>query len=214
MEPSDPFSAAGTVPQSGFPDEAFECPYCGQLLAPSCRVCVSCKLPIDPARIQRPAEAIAAAPAVEAKPEPPPVRFSWTMFFAVLAVSWASAIVALRFLGLEKAQIVMGAAQLSSVVWVFFDARQKLVRRPLRWAVGSVILWMVFFPWYLARRRKLDAPCPFVESDSSPFTRVMLLVVFIIFLAGIVVALVSGPELKPGTGSPNEASPPNNSLKN
>jgi hypothetical protein len=214
MEPTNPLGAAGTLPESAFPDEVFECPYCGQLLAPSCRVCVSCKLPIDPARIQRKAEAVAAAAAVEAKPEPPPVRFSWPIFFAVAGVSWLAAVIALGFLGLVGAQLLMSGAQIFSAVWVFWDARQKMVRKPLRWAVGSLLLWLIFFPWYLARRKKLDAPCPFVESESGPFTRVMILAVFIFFLVGIIVSLVSGPAPKSKPGSPSESGHPINSLKN
>ena len=56
--------------------------------------------------------------------------------------------------------------------------------------------------------------CPFVESESSPFTRVMLLVVFIIFLAGIIFSLLAGPELKPKKSSPSEYIPTDNSLRN
>lgn len=194
MESSNPLSAAGALANAAFPEEAFECPHCGQLLAPSCRVCVSCKLPIDPARIQRRAEEVAAAAAVEARPEAPPVRFSWRYFFAVLVGTWAVAVLALGFLGAEKAQLAMSGVQLITSVWVFWDARQKLIARRLRWAVGTLILWIVIFPWYLARRQKLEAPCPFVESDSGPFTRVLLLAIFIIFLAGIIITLLAGPD--------------------
>ena len=205
MEISNPLGAAGGM--AAFPEEAFECPYCGQMLAPSCRVCVSCKLPIDPARIQRRAEQAAAA-AVESRPDVPPVRFSWKYFVGVLIATWAMAVMALGFLGAEKAQVVMSGVQLLTSVWVFWDARRKMIRRPLRWAVGTLILWVVIFPWYLARRQKLEAPCPFVESQSGPFTRVMLLVIFIIFLAGIIITLVGPPELNPDSGSkPLQSSP-------
>ena len=191
---------------ASFPDEAFECPNCGQLLAASCRVCVSCKLPIDPARIQRKPEADAAAMPALASPEPAPVRFSWPYFFGVLAATWLAAVIAVVFLGTEKAQLVMSGVQLLSSVWVFWDARQKMIRRPLRWAVGSLILWIVIFPWYLARRRKLQSPCPFVESESGPFTRVMILTVLIIFLAGVIVTLVAGPEAaKLGLATPDNS---------
>lgn len=214
MESSNPISAAGALANSAFPDEAFECPYCGQLLAPSCRVCVSCKLPIDPARIRLKAEASKAELLSEAKPEPAPVRFSWPIFFAVLGASWLAAVIALEFLGLVGAQLTMSGVQILSAVWVFWDARQKLVRKPLRWAVGSLLLWLIFFPWYLARRQKLEAPCPFVESESAPFTRVMILAIFIFFLVGIIVSLVSGPESKTQIGPPSESSHSTKSLKN
>jgi hypothetical protein len=166
------------------------------LLAPTCRVCVSCKLPIDPARIQRQQAAKQEAEIPVAPPEPPPVRFSWTMFFAVLAASWFVSTVVLRFAGLMAGQLIMSGVQIASAVWVFSDARRKLIRKPLRWAIGSLILWVVIFPWYLVRRRKLKAPCPFVESENGPFTKVMILVIFIFFLIAIVVSLLGGPGSK------------------
>ena len=44
-----------------FPSEPFQCPACGQLLAPACRVCVACKRTIDPAEIARPREGASPA---------------------------------------------------------------------------------------------------------------------------------------------------------
>ena len=52
----------GSSPVVDFPTEAFQCPACGQLLAPSCRVCVSCKHTINPAEIiQQPQQAAIAS---------------------------------------------------------------------------------------------------------------------------------------------------------
>ncbi len=195
METSNPLNA-GTAGGSGFPDEAFECPYCGQLLAPTCRVCVSCKLPIDPARIQRSVPVAPESLPVLTKPEPAPVRFSWPIFFAVLGASWVIAVVVMRFFGLEKAQFIMSGVQIVAAIWVFFDARQKTIRKPMRWALGSLLLWLIFFPWYLARRLRPEAPSPFVESESGPFTRVMILAIFILFLVGVIVTVISGPVAK------------------
>ena len=192
----EPLGASGSAADTGFPDEPFECPYCGQMLAPSCRVCVSCKLPIDPSRIQRSQAPEPEAVVASAPPEEPPVRFSWTMFFAVLAASWVGSTMVIHFAGLMVGQLIMSAVQLLSAIWVFFDARQKLIRKPLRWAIGSLILWIVIFPWYLVRRQKLNAPCPFVESESGPFTKVMLLVIFIFFMVGILVSRYGGTAFK------------------
>ena len=189
-ESTNPISAAGEL--AGFPDEAFECPYCGQMLAPSCRVCVSCKLPIDPARIQRKREeAEAAAAAIEAKPELPRVRFNWSILLAVLGVFLFIAIVTSLLVGPADAPTAMQVMLFVCAGWVYWDARQKLVRHPLRWALGTLLVWIVFFPWYLERRRKLSAPCPFIESESSPFIRVILLLLFISFLI-MIIALQMG----------------------
>lgn len=191
-ETFNPSGPAGALRDADFPDEAFECPQCGQLLAPSCRVCVSCKRPIHPAEIRRTSAVELAAEVPTSKPVPP-VRFSWRMFFAVLAVSWAMTAVALRFLGLDVGRVAMSGLQLISAAWVFLDARQKRIPKALRWGVGSLILWIVIFPWYLVRRRSLEAPCPFVEAESGPFTRVMILMVIIFFLLAILVSTFIGP---------------------
>jgi hypothetical protein len=203
MEPSKPpgfgsapLAGAAALPGSDFPNEVFECPNCGQLLAASCRVCVSCKQPIDPARIRTALDEVNPAALPVLAPEPPRVRFSWTMFFAVLGVSWVATLLALRFLGLLGGQLVISGLQLLTAIWVFWDARQKMIRKPLRWGVGSLILWIVIFPWYLVRRQKLEASCPFVESESGPFMRVMLLVIFIFFLVAVIASTLGSSALK------------------
>ena len=114
-ESTNPISAAGEL--AGFPDEAFECPYCGQMLAPSCRVCVSCKLPIDPARIQRKREEAEAA-AIEAKPELPRVRFNWSILLAVLGVFLFIAIVTSLLVGPADAPTAMQVMLFVCAGWV------------------------------------------------------------------------------------------------
>src|SRR5438034_7671280 len=79
---------ARTTSASGaaFPDEAFPCPACGQMLGPLCRVCVACKQPIDPAQIKA---ASARAPQLqpfEAQPATGNVRFPWLLFSVLLLV--------------------------------------------------------------------------------------------------------------------------------
>ncbi len=191
--PNSPDSA-GTA--ANFPDEAFECPYCGQMLAPSCRVCVACKLPIDPARIPRSIPIPAGPLPVLSQPELAPVRFSWPIFFAVLGGLWIAAAICVAAFGTDaarKMQVPMSLLPFVCGLIVFWDARTNRVRKPLRWALGVALLWIVFFPWYLARRRKLEAPCPFVESESGVFTRVMILIVFISFLISILAFQLGWP---------------------
>jgi hypothetical protein len=194
--PISPDSAGTPV---SFPDEAFECPYCGQLLGSTCRVCVSCKLPIDPARIQR-SVPIPAVPLPElTQPQIAPVRFSWPILFAVLGGLWVVAAICVVAFGadaVQKMQLPMSLLPLVCGLIVFWDARQMKVRKPLRWALGVALLWIVFFPWYLARRQKLNAPVPFVESESGAFTRVMILVIFISFLLSILAFQLGWPVSK------------------
>lgn len=213
---------------AGFPDEAFPCPYCGQMLAPSCRVCVACKRPIDPAHIVplAPPEPIPhpeppLQPAVQ-QPSAPRARFSWSIFIWVLLAWFGVTVIFVRLLARPvskaqksgensslssqydealkeygPAQFAMDGLLLLSSVWVYFDARKKGFRRPMRWAaacaVGSAFLpifWVFIFSWYLARRRVPEATCPFVEGDASPLTRILIFAIILVFVLGLLMTLV------------------------
>jgi len=180
----------------GFPEEPFACPACGQMLAASCHVCVACKQPIDPAQIRKARPSPTALSVSESEPLPQPqapARFSWPIFFGVLLVSLFLAIVVQAIWGPVKGPLVMGGAQILTSAWVFYDAHLKRVPKPLRWGVGALLLWIVVFPWYLARRRTPQAPCPFVEAEVGPLSRFLLLALMLFFLLGIVLAIFKGP---------------------
>src|SRR5512146_457846 len=93
---------AGTSSATGFPDEPFACPHCGQLLAPSVRVCASCKQTIDPSEIKRPRVAITIAEQIVPLPQKEEARFSWSIFFGVLAAWLVVAVIFERLLGPQK----------------------------------------------------------------------------------------------------------------
>ena len=78
-----------------FPSEPFQCPACGQLLAPACRVCVACKHTIDPAEIARPQEV--ALPAVSTGPKRGAGALPLADFLCLLGISF---FLALSFEGL------------------------------------------------------------------------------------------------------------------
>jgi hypothetical protein len=186
-------------PAATFPDEPFACPHCGQMLAASVRVCPSCKKPIDLNDIVTPELAI---PVVEQGPPPPPseyARFSWSTFFATLGIWLAAALVAESLLGPEKSQIVLFGLLVLSSVWVYRDAREKNIPTPFRWCLGSILLWIIIFPWYLARRRTPNAACPFIEGEGGRVARTLLFILLIFFLISIVVRLLNGPS-KPSSG--------------
>lgn len=177
-----------------FPNEPFPCPACGQLLAPSCRVCVACKHPINPAEIARQQEGV--LPAAHARgTEPPsqPVRYPWRTFFAVIGISFLFALIFEGLWGEQKAQLAMGGVQTLAGVWVFFDALRQRIPRPLRWGVGSMLLPVVIFPWYLARREKPQSSVPFVEAEVGPVTRFLLFALLIFILASLIFYIVKGP---------------------
>jgi hypothetical protein len=154
--------------------EPFPCPACGQLLAPSCRVCVACKHAIDPAEIRKPG----VRPAVEmpARREPQPVGFSWRTFLVVFAIWVTGAALVQRYMPPLKAQLVLGGVQILCSLWVLFDALEKRLPRPLRWGIGTLLLWPIIFPWYLARRSHPEQPCPFIEARVKPATMAVLFI--------------------------------------
>lgn len=177
-----------------FPNEPFACPHCGQMLAPSVRVCASCKQPIDPSQIAKPAPAPVpvAIPAPEKvippPPQPEPARFSWSMFFTVLAGWFLLAVICERFLGYERSQFLLAGVVIASSFWVFYDARKNNIPKPLRWGAGSLLLWILVFPWYLARRKTPQAPCPLIEGDS----RTLLFILFVFLLLSVVLFMFKG----------------------
>jgi hypothetical protein len=181
----------------GFPDEAFPCPNCGQMLGPGVRVCVACRQAIDPSQIRIAAAAPAAAPARTAAP--PRARFSWGIFFVAVFAWLALETSATRLVGLTRAQYVMVAVLVLSAAWVFWDARQKGIPRPFQWLAGALLFWIVFFPWYLARRRQPEASCPIVEAGTGPFLRALLLIVlfgfaFVLLMSAIIGRLPNLPK--------------------
>lgn len=183
---------ASIPPASSFPDEPFACPNCGQMLAPSCRVCPSCRQAIDPSQIARPDVIIPIAEQVVPLPTREYARFSWGIFFATLGTWFIVAIIAEGLLGYEKSQFALGGLVILSSAWVFQDARKKNIPKALRWSLGSLLLWIVFFPWYLARRRTPKATCPFIEGESRHM-RTLIIVILFFFLLMSLVLLLKGP---------------------
>ena len=184
---------ASPATPADFPSEPFPCPACGQMLAPSCRVCVACKHAIDPAELARLQEVVLpAAPAGGAETRPQPVRFSWPLFFVVFGVSCFLVVI---FQGLWKNQqqvlLAMGGIQTLAGVWVFFDALRQGVPKPLRWSLGSMLLPLVIFPWYLARRGTPQSPVPILER--GPAIRLVLLALLLFLLANLIFYVVQGP---------------------
>ena len=185
--------------ESGPPDEPFPCPACGQMLAPTCRVCVACQTAIDFSQLKRPEPELLPRPLPAPGPASAPLepaRFSWRIFFSVLSLWILAALLSTSFLGVDGSQVAMGSIVLASSLWVFYDAQKNRVPRPLRWGVGSLLLWILVFPWYLARRRTPQAPCPFVEAEAGPVSRVLFTILMIFFILGALLMIFHGPPSK------------------
>ena len=178
---------------AGLPDEPFACPHCGQMLAPSVRVCASCKQQIDPGEIKRPRVSIVIAEQTIPLPQNEQARFSWNIFFGVLVGWFLIALVSQRLLGYEKSQFVLGAVVVLSSGWVLYDANKNKIPRAVRWGVGSLLLWILVFPWYLARRRTPNAPCPLIEGEWGRVARTVLFILLVFFLLSAMMLLIKGP---------------------
>jgi hypothetical protein len=183
-----------SAPLAEFPSEPFPCPACGQLLGPTCRVCVACRHAIDPAEIARPQQAVlSTAPAAAPEPRPKPVRYPWPIFFAVLGISLLVAMLFASLMGDQKAQLAMWGLQTLAGIWVFYDAVRLGIPRPLRWGSGTILLTTLILPWYLARRTKPGSPVPFVEAEVGRVTRFLAFALIVFFLFSAIAYLVQGP---------------------
>jgi hypothetical protein len=134
------------------------------------------------------------------------VRYPLPMLLFVLVIWLTTASVAVRFLSPLTSQVVMGGLVVLSSIWVFYDARERGVPKPWRWGIACLLFWIVFFPWYLARRKAPEAACPFIESERGPLLRFLLITLVVFVLVNIVLALfkVPSPLLKfqqPGSES-------------
>ncbi len=187
-------------PEKRESEEPFECPNCGQLLDFRCRVCVACGEAVDPARISQanPPE-ISPAPVEQAAPRPV-VPIPWGSCLLLLLASFAAATLMADLLGNPQAQFVFQGFQVLCAVWVFHDARYYAIPRPLRWSLGTLFLWVILFPWYLVRRRRLGHACPFVE-ESPHFARTVVIINLLLFLIIVLyVSLAPGPIESPEAG--------------
>ena len=183
-------ASATSASGAAFPDEAFPCPACGQMLAPSCRVCVACKQPIDPAQIKSASARALELRPFDAQPTAGPgagnVRFPWVLFLVLLLVGIPVGLAERRW-GLIRTELVFDGVKMLCAAWVFYDANQRGVTKPLRWTLGTLFLWPIVFPWYLARRKTPRAHCPFVEGIGLP------VVILVLLALGVLIVLIRGP---------------------
>ena len=175
------------------PSEAFACPACGQMLGPGSRVCAVCKAPIDPRAIGRSLpsvepETIAAAPIALER-----ARFPWSLFAILLLARLSVAAYLNQHQGLSRTFLILGGIEIMCGAWVCFDAFQRGIPKAFRWGLGSALLWILVFPWYLARRRKPQAVCPFIEAEVGPITRAVFFALVVFFLISVLAVIFKSP---------------------
>ena len=57
-----------------------------------------------------------------------------------------------------------------------------------------MLLPVIIFPWYLARRSKPQSSVPFVEAQVGRVTRIVALVLILFFLLSAIAYVVEGPK--------------------
>jgi hypothetical protein len=180
--------------QSGELLEPFACPHCGQLLAPTCRVCVACRQPVQPGTLSRADAAVGVQDQPESgSPAGRRAQFSWPIFFAMLAAVVLFMSVAIRLIGIETSERIFLGFTFLSAGWVFYDARLKGISRPWRWSIMTVFFWIVFFSWYVSRRRTPQLPCAVIEDQTSIFFRALFWFVLILLFLTFIAAVVKTP---------------------
>ncbi len=201
------------APTAEVPSEPFACPNCGQLLAPTCRVCVACRQPIDLAAIARkPDVAVRVTPEVAATVQRERVPFPWRLLFIVVGAGMFLGIASVAVWGEEKGPVVIQSLPVFAGIWVFFDAVRRRLPRPLRWGVGTMLLLAVFLPWYLARRSKPQATVV-LEAELTPGVRALLIALLMFLLMGLVLAIMRGPQPKVEPTPPPKTHPNGNSTQ-
>lgn len=179
------------------PTEPFACPNCGQLLAPTCRVCAACREPVDFSKIGKPEPAIATPVPLTAIPAPStPVgsgQFSWPIFFVCVAVYLLIGYGAEHLLKGPDLRWFVGGLLVGCAAWVYYDARRRSVPHPLRWVFGSLLIWILVFPWYVSRRRKPEVSCPIMEAPGRAFIRTVIWVLLLCAIVGLISAVVRKP---------------------
>ena len=193
----DVSSPATLSSDAQFPTDPFPCPNCGQMLGSDVRVCVSCRKPIDPSQIKA-AEAIYTSQPAQSTPRTQPqVRFPWSVFVVFLVLGSVMTSEGLTALGFLKAMLVFLAIQILSSIWVFYDANQRGIPKPLHWGIGSLFFWLPIFSWYLVRRRQPQAACPLIEAGGWQFFRTLALIFSVTMLLTVLLRLLLGPARGP-----------------
>jgi hypothetical protein len=177
--------------------EPFACPHCGQLLGPACRVCVACGEPVDPGAITKAKLVRPGQPqSYNQRPVARRAQFSWRIFLAFLA-GWLVLLVfmsqAVHTIGAKSIELGVAGLQLVCAGWVFLDASGKRIPRPWRWSVMTLCFWIVFFPWYVSRRRTPQVPCAVMEDQTSLFFRGLFWFVLIVLFLSFIAAVVKSP---------------------
>lgn len=186
-----------TKVQTGNPQEPFACPQCSQMLAPTCRVCVACGQPINFAEVGKSEHALPVQTGPEREAAPGRrAQFSWSIFFGLLAATIVFMSIAFRVIGIETSEWVFTGFTFICAGWVFYDARNKGIPRPWRWSIMTLFFWVVFFSWYVSRRRTPQWPCSVIEAQASIFFRALfwfvLVLVFLTVLT-LIAAVVKSP---------------------
>ena len=68
----------------------------------------------------------------------------------------------------------MSLAMFFSALWVLKDAKEKGARNPGGWVIAVSLLWFVFFPLYLFKRRKIVPSTDSINGGVKPWVAIMI----------------------------------------
>ncbi|WP_057617632.1 hypothetical protein [Yersinia frederiksenii] len=57
--------------------------------------------------------------------------------------------------GSDRMELIPSVILLVSALWVMKDAHNNQLNHPVRWGIGTAILWIIVLPIYLIKRKKL-----------------------------------------------------------
>ena len=115
-----------------------------------------------------------------------PVKYPWHYLGVTIA--------ALIMMHLFLPRIVINLMVIGSTFWVYFDGRRRKIPNAGAWMVGTLVLWIAIFPWYMYRRRYPQRPCPTIEQFSW---KIILTIVIPIAIAATVTAFIIRLAVRP-----------------
>ncbi|MGH9406730.1 MAG: hypothetical protein ACRD3D_12955 [Terriglobia bacterium] len=87
---------------------------------------------------------------------------------------------------LEAGLWIQSAIQVACALWIFFDASVRRVPHRLRWALGSFLIWIIVFPWYLSRRRMPEVHCLIMEAPGRAFAWTVVWLILLYAVLGMI----------------------------
>lgn len=80
------------------------------------------------------------------------------------------------------------AVSISCAIWILYDAYARQVPHRLRWSLGSLLIWIFVFPWYLSRRRTPKVHCLIMEAEGRAFAWTVTWLILLYAVLGMILS--------------------------